>query len=914
MAVVPHTHWDREWYEPFQTFRLKLVRMVDGLIDQMEQDSSYRHFLLDGQLAVIDDYLEIRPENEARLAALTGAGRITVGPWYILMDEFLASGETIVRNLQAGMRRATAFGGAMDVGYLPDMFGHVAQMPQILAEAGFEHAVVWRGVPSAIDRNAFRWESPDGSSVRAEYLVAGYGNGAALPDDAKALVRRLQAHLDEFGEFIHPGDPLLLMNGSDHLLPQPWLGRVVAEANQAQGEFDLAVSSLPDYLRSAPTEGLPEWRGELRSGFRSNLLMGVGSNRVDVKQASARAERALERLAEPLSALFLPAEAWPETLLDLAWKLMLRNAAHDSICACSVDDVVDAVLHRYAEARHIGQGLADEALATVGRSMAEPGPVVVNPSAYERGGVVEVVVPAVGEVGADVQVLSERLGMPGSITLDGETVLTMLGLIQGARIGDDMYITDVSLAEDETGLDITLVIGTEARDGIPVEEVKRELYTKLTAHPDTEVRLTLDQPPVRRILARQDNVPGFGWSRFSAAPLLHPVVVDGGDGVGVDSGDPGGEPGGGSGPVTMANGLVTVAIEDSDGTFALNGVPGYGRLVDGGDYGDTYNYSPPIHDSVVDTPDSISVTVVERGPVRAIVSITATYTWPDHVEEESKSRVGSHQVPVVTTLELRADEGVVRVDTRFVNPSRDHRLRVHLPLPEPASTSQAECAFTVVERGLTAEGRPDETGIPTFPSHRFVTSGGLTVVHEGLLEYELVDIEGGGPEAGGADGTQAAGRAKASTLALTLLRATGMLSRLGMSLRPLPAGPMMAIEGPQLLGPVEVHYALAVGDVDPYRMATEVIDPLLIAGSFGGGDRSGHGSTLSVRGAQVSSVRRSGGQVEVRVFNPTPTSTTVEIAGRSGWLVDLRGRPVTPFEGGFELRSQGIATARLDGD
>ena len=259
------------------------------------------------------------------------------------------------------------------------MFGHVAQMPQILVEAGFEHAVVWRGVPSAIDRNAFRWASPDGSSVRAEYLVAGYGNGAALPDDAKALVRRLKAHLEEFGEFIHPGDPLLLMNGSDHLRPQPWLGRVVAEANQAQGEFDLAVSSLPDYLRSAPTEGLPEWQGELRSGFRSNLLMGVGSNRVDVKQASARAERALERLAEPLSALFLPAGEWPQTLLDLAWTLVIRNAAHDSICACSVDDVVDAVLHRYAEARHVGQGLADQALATVGRSMAEPGPVVVNP-------------------------------------------------------------------------------------------------------------------------------------------------------------------------------------------------------------------------------------------------------------------------------------------------------------------------------------------------------------------------------------------------------------------------------------------------------------------------------------------------------------------------------------------------------
>ena len=150
VAVVPHTHWDREWYEPFQTFRLKLVRLIDDLLDLMERDSSYAHFLLDGQLAVIDDYLEIRPENEGRLRALAAAGRITVGPWYILMDEFLVSGETIVRNLQKGILRGAAFGGVMEVGYLPDMFGHVAQMPQILDQAGLGHTVVWRGVPSPV--------------------------------------------------------------------------------------------------------------------------------------------------------------------------------------------------------------------------------------------------------------------------------------------------------------------------------------------------------------------------------------------------------------------------------------------------------------------------------------------------------------------------------------------------------------------------------------------------------------------------------------------------------------------------------------------------------------------------------------------------------------------------------------------
>jgi len=893
VAVVPHTHWDREWYAPFQRFRLKLVRMVDDLLDLLERDSSYSHFLLDGQLAVVDDYLEIRPEHEGRLRDLAGSGRLSLGPWYILMDEFLASGETIVRNLQAGMERGAAFGGVMEVGYLPDMFGHVAQMPQILSQAGFEHAVVWRGVPSSVDRTAFRWRAPDGSSVRAEYLVAGYGNGAALPDDAKALVRRLHSLAEEFDAFLRPGDPILVMNGTDHQRPQPWLGRVLAESNQIQDDFALSVTSLPEYLRSAPTDGLPEWDGELRSGARSNLLMGVGSNRVDVKQAAARAERAIERLAEPLSALFLPADRWPDPFFRLAWRLLIRNAAHDSVCACSVDDVVDAVLHRYAEARHIGEGLTESVLESVARSMATPGPLALNPSPRPRSGLVEVVVPAVGTPGPDVQVLSERMGLPGTITLDGQTVKNMLVLIQGSRIDTDTFVTDVALAEDDEGLEVTVVIGSEEREGVPVEEVKRELFTRLTAHPDTQVRLTLDQPPVRRQLARQ-RVPGFGWAHFAAEPLAHPVVV-------TESAE--------AAQVTLGNGLVTVVIDrgaQGDGTFSVDGVAGYGRLVDGGDYGDTYNYSPPTVDTVVDRPEEVTVRVDERGPVRAVATITATYRWPDRVDPDTKRRVGSHPVEVATTLELRADESVVRVRTTFVNPSRDHRLRVHLPLRAPAGTSRAECAFTVVERGLVAEGRPDEFGTPTFPSRRFVTSGGLTVVHEGLLEYELVDIDGDVGQA------TAPGDATARTLALTLLRATGMLSRMGMSTRPMPAGPTTPIEGPQMLGPVEVEYALAVGDVDPYALAEDVLVPLATAASFGGGDRPDSGTALTVTGAEVSSVRRDAGRVEVRVFNPQSDPVRVELPGRSGWLVDLRGRPLVAVDGGFDLRGHGIATVQLD--
>ena len=877
IAIVPHTHWDREWYKSYQDFRLALVELIDTLLPLLERDASYPHFMLDGQMAVVDDYLEVRPEAEGRLRALAASGRVSMGPWYILMDEFLASGETIVRNLQMGLGRGAAFGGVMEVGYLPDMFGHIAQMPQILRLAGFRDAVVWRGVPSQVTKNAFTWESPDGSSVRAEYLPVGYGNAAAMPDDVKAFIRRTRDNVDEVADFL-TGD-LLCMNGSDHLMPQPWLGRVVAEANDLQDDFEFEVTSLPRYLANAPTEGLTLVEGELRSGARANMLMGVTSNRVDVKRRGALAERELERRAEPLAALFQDPAEYPHRLLEIAWLEMVRNSAHDSICACSVDDVVDAVLHRYAEARAIAAGLADRAVNTFTRSLSHAGATVLNASQRDRSGVVELVVRADGPAPADVQVLSERSGMPGSMVLDADTVRTILGMLQGPRISDDAWIQDVLIEDTEEGFDITIAVGTEEKPGVPIAEAKQAVYTRLGARPDAVVRVGMDQPATRKILARTGEVPGYGWSAFEPVPLAHAVEVSESDGS-----------------VVLTNGLVRIDVDPATGTFALDGTLGYGRLVDGGDLGDSYNYSPPRQDSFVDSPLSVAVRVDERGPVRARVRITSTYDWPSFVDGNSQKRVGSHHVGVQTDVTVLADDATVRVVTSFVNPSGDHRLRVHLPLPEPAQHSEAESAFAVVTRGLTAEGRSDEFGLPTAPANRFVSAGRLTVVHEGVCEYELIDIEG---EA-------------AHTLALTVLRSTGMLSRLGMAYRPFPAGPLTAVEGLQMRGkPVELRYALAVDCDDPYRLADDVLLPLETVQSLGGGPRPATGSEMSLHGAEVSALHRVAGVLEVRVFNPTPLPTVVSFPGRTGWLVDLRGYPEAPFEGSFELRPFGIATARL---
>ena len=877
IAVVPHTHWDREWYKSYQSFRLALVELIDGLIPLLERDASYSHFMLDGQMAVVDDYLDIRPEAEERLRALAAAGRLSVGPWYVLMDEFLVSGETIVRNLQMGILRGTAFGGVMAVGYLPDMFGHIAQMPQILSLAGFADAVVWRGVPAAVTTNAFVWEAPDGSSVRAEYLPVGYGNGSSLPDDAKSLIRRTRDNVAEMADLV-PGD-LLLMNGSDHLAPQPWLGRVVAEANALQDEFVFEVTSLSGYLSGRSTDGLTHVRGELRSGQRANMLMGVTSNRVDVKRLGAVAERELERRAEPLAALFVEPEEYPQRLFDLAWLEMVRNSAHDSVCACSIDDVVDAVLHRYTEARDIAAGLAERAVLAFRRSLAQAGPFVLNPAARRRSGVVEVVVPTDGPAPSHVQVISERLGLPGTMVLDANTVRTVLGMLQGPRISDDAWVHDVRVEDTADGIDITVTVGTEERPGVPIAEAKQDIYTRLGARPDAVVRVAMDQPSTRRILARVPQVPEYGWLAFEPARLDHPVEV-------TERGD----------TIVLANGLAQVEVDRTNGTFALDGTAGYGRLVDGGDLGDSYNYSPPRQDRVVNEPDTVVARVDERGPVRAQVHIRAEYTWPDHVEGTTQARVGEQHVTVDTDVELRADERVARVTTTFVNPSGDHRLRTHLPLPEPASYSEAESAFAVVTRGLAAEGRPDEYGLPTAPALRFVRAGRLTVAHDGVCEYELIDVDAG----------------VAHTLALTVVRSTGMLSRLGLAYRPLPAGPLTPVEGLQMRGTrVTLRYALMVDCDDPYALADDVLLPLETVSSLGGGTRPSAGSALAIDGAEVAALRRAAGVLEVRVFNPGPHSTVVSLPGRSGWLVDLRGHPRGSFEGSFELGPFGIATARL---
>jgi alpha-mannosidase len=369
--VVPHTHWDREWYLPFAVYRRRLLALIDSLLVALDKEPALR-FHLDGQMALVDDYLELRPDRLQAIRRAAADGRVSLGPWYTLPDEHLVSGESLIRNLELGQKRAAEVGGPMDVGYLPDQFGHTAQMPQLLRRAGIDAAVLWRGVPAAVTSAVFRWEALDGSAVEAVQLARGYGHAKDLVGALGGLGPRLQQEV-EADAGANPSGPWLVMLGDDHTPIPVGLPDALATVD---GDRRAAVTSLADFIAARPPAA-STWCGELHSAHHSFVLKGTLSARFPLKLRHAALERRLERYVEP--AWTLSGRPWPEKELAYAWRQLILNSAHDSICGCSIDQV-----HEQAEAR---LNRAERAATLLWSRLGPPAGELFNPSPFERDGV-----------------------------------------------------------------------------------------------------------------------------------------------------------------------------------------------------------------------------------------------------------------------------------------------------------------------------------------------------------------------------------------------------------------------------------------------------------------------------------------------------------------------------------------------
>src|SRR6478735_4471690 len=345
--VVPHTHWDREWYLPFEQFRLRLGAVVDGVLDTLEGDDSFTSFTLDGQAIVLEDYLEVRPENEGGLRELLEAGRLEVGPSYVLPDEILVGGESLVRNLLLGRSVSRRFGlEPSGAGYLPDSFGHPSQLPQILAGFGIRTFLFSRGMGDEIDDLGvvFRWRAGPAEVVACQMLPH-YDNFARLTwyDDAEERVRGI---VERFGEPLHGAgqDEIVLANGSDHLPVEPELPEILSDLGRTLGA-GFRIGRYDEYAPAA--RGLPVHAGELVGSRLQNILRGVNSARIYLKQTNERAEQRL--LSIETAAALRHDAAYAAADLRLAWRDLLRNHPHDSICGCSCDEVHRDMVVRYEQ-------------------------------------------------------------------------------------------------------------------------------------------------------------------------------------------------------------------------------------------------------------------------------------------------------------------------------------------------------------------------------------------------------------------------------------------------------------------------------------------------------------------------------------------------------------------------------------
>jgi len=745
VVVVSHTHWDREWYLPFQGFRIRLVKLIDKLLGILEENPQFRNFTLDGQTIVVEDYLEIRPEREEAFRKFVSKGKMLMGPWYVLPDEFLVSGESIIRNLMLGHRIAENFGGIMKVGYIPDPFGHISQIPQILKGFGIGSCVFWRGLDDEGKRlpTEFYWQAPDGSSVFTVHLRTTYCNAHSLPEKADEALNRIKKLIRILAPIASTSN-ILLMNGCDHLEPQPFLPRLIEEMNKKLNDTKLVQGTLVDYLQRVQSEepDLPTITGEQRSNKYGPLLPGVVSARIYLKQKNVETQTLLERWAEPFSTfVWTLGGDYPSAFLWRAWKHLLQNHPHDSICGCSIDEVHRENLTRFTWCQQIANEIINQSLRPISESIktkeqAQTYLVVFNPLGWTSTGVAR----------AKLRIPPE---MGGFSIRDFEGKAVPFQILERRK--------------DETEI---LFLA---------ENVPMCGYKTYGVHP-SEVTEALTSLKVSENIMENEFLK---------------VKIN-------------------------ANGALTITDKRTGRIYRNVNV-----FEDSGDAGDEYNYSPPKEDKVITSgKDRASVRLLARGPVAATFRVDLRMALPKELVKSRERRSAKETVCPITSF-VTLYPKIPRVDIKTVvqNNAKDHRLRVLFPTGLKTEFSYAEEHFDVVKRPvkpLRIEASEEIinfmkdagwwTDLPekperwiedppsTHPHQTFVDINdgktGVAVMNKGLPEYEVLEGEEG------------------VTIALTLLRCVGWLSRPDLAVRRGNAGPMIPTPEAQCPGRHVFKYAI----------------------------------------------------------------------------------------------------------
>jgi mannosylglycerate hydrolase len=754
--LITHTHWDREWYRTYQEFRIFLVRLLREYLDYIANHPDYHAFLLDGQTVQLEDYLEIYPEDFDRIREAVEKDRLLVGPMYIQPDEFIPSGEAIIRNFLIGRQVAARFGQAMPIGYFPDSFGHASQIPQILRGFDLDTVLLWRGLcEEDTESTEFLWESRDGSRVMVIWMPFSYGNAHLMGLKPEGIRETLESAVESLGPMATT-DNILLMKGWDHSGFSPETPAILAEASKQLPDSMELVHSDPLALEAAirsENPNLQVLRGEFRKPKYMRIHAGITATRMDIKQANLQAQDQLERKTEPISTFaWLAGREYPKELINQAWKYLLQSQAHDSICCCCTDEALRAVKARFLDSLEISNAIfRQESMAFAFQVQTDEhhgNPfLVINPYPRSRTQVVEaellipdehfVLVDSAGEK-IPYQVIQERvvyLGLDPSVSLSQKTV-------------------------ERTEAEILEAVGQRPDD--PAIYYDQSSYVPLSDRAKgIEAHQVTLQFPVQ-------NLPASGHRTFFIQKGFGESAVESDLAV-FDSG--------------MENHHLRLSI-NPDGSFLMLDketgfeYPQLHIFEDGGDAGDSYNYSPPRSDLVVSTKGlQASVELNHQGPFITSYVVRQELPIPAGLNPDGGSRSPDRvTLPIESEIILRSGSRFVEIRTKIENIADDHRLRVLFPSGFTTPVSYAEEQFGVIERqsSLPQSTYWDKQGwvekpLPLYPMQRYVDLNdggkGIAVFNKDLSEYQVIGDE-------------------QSVLALTLLRSVGAMGRPDLVIRP----------------------------------------------------------------------------------------------------------------------------------
>ncbi|HUX98798.1 MAG TPA: glycoside hydrolase family 38 C-terminal domain-containing protein [Candidatus Deferrimicrobium sp.] len=743
MVIVSETHWDREWYLPFQEYRARLVILVDKLLKILDSDPKFSNFTFDGQTIVLEDYLEVKPENKTLLKKYITEGRISVGPWYVLPDEFLVSGEAIIRNLMLGHKIAREFGRVMRAGYIPDPFGHIAQLPQIMQGFEIDSIIFMRGMDDSeenLNLNLeFNWHSPGRiASVLAVHLRYGYGSVAELPTNKtgniyKAALKRIQKVQQKLLRK-SAASVLLLNNGSDHTEVQGELPEITENWNNSSelNEYKLIQNDFEYYIEKLKRQqlNLKEYEGEFRGARHHPILSGVFSARMWIKQCNTECQYLLENWAEPLAAFtWILGNSYPQNYIWAGWKWLLRNHPHDSICGCSIDEVHRDMHTRFVWAKQI----AEE---------------VIKDSMY---------------------MIYKRIQTDDSIK--DKIPLMIFNALPWTRT--DLVSIDITLPSVEPKeLKFQYKLINSSNQGIPFQ------LSPIIEKP----RLQTPKAKTYRLSFLAKEIPACGYELFYLQPCdVHPNDEVNGKSTEIENEY--------YKVIIHENGTLTITDKELDVVFDKVGI-----IEDVGDWGDEYDYSPP-HDLEVDqriTNEKIDadIQILETGPTKRTVQISYSLKVPESLSQDRNIRSKSiKELPVKLNVSLYPKIKRIDLKVSVDNQCKDHRLRILFPTGIQADRVTADGHFTVVERLIDLPKGEKWKQPPSKTNHqlKYVSVKdnqiGFTVCNIGLPEYEAIrEING------------------SITFAITLLRCVGWLALPFLVTRKEIAGPALATPESQNIG------------------------------------------------------------------------------------------------------------------